>query len=111
MPNPTIETPNSQSEAPPLSPRSDGLTARLFAEIRRRPVRSLLIAAGTGYLTGGGLSTRFTARMLGTSVRTALQLAIVPLFIDALERAISNRGGPPVLLPPPNNSSHKEMHS
>jgi hypothetical protein len=111
MPIPTIDPPSFQGEAPPFPVRSDGLIARLFAEIRRRPVRSLLIAAGTGYLSGGGLSTRFTARMLGTGVRTALRLAIVPLFIDALERALTNRGGAPVLLPPPNNRIHKEMHS
>jgi len=109
MSTPTNEPPSFQGEA--LPDLSDGLIARLFAEIRRRPVRSLLIAAGTGYLSGGGLSTRVTARVLGTGVQTALRLAIVPLFIDAVERALSNRGGLPALLPSTNNRIHKEMHS
>ena len=111
MQNPTDGTPELETALPRIAERSEDLLLRLFGEIRRRPVRSLLIAAGTGYLTGGGLGTRFTARLLGVSARMALQMAIVPMLVDAVERALSNRSGHPTLLSPNRNNVHQEMHS
>ena len=111
MSNSTLETPAFEAELPRLAERSEDLLQRLFGEIRRRPMRSLLIAASAGYLTGGGLGTRFTARLLGVSARMALQVAIVPVLVDALERALSNRNGHSTLLPPNRNNVHQEMHS
>lgn len=108
----------SNTAQPPLDPEksspslfSEGTADRLLEEIRRRPVRSLLIAAGTGYLTGGGLGTRFTAQLLGVSARMALRLAIVPMFVSALERAMSNRTGHTLLPPSDRSNVQKEMHS
>jgi hypothetical protein len=110
MPNSTVETPELETALPELAQRSEDLLQRLFSEIQRRPVRSLLIAAGTGYLTGGGLGTRFTARLLGVGARMALQVAIVPVLVDAVERALE-RNGQSVPFSPNRNSVHKEMHS
>jgi len=110
MSNPTVETPELETALPELAQRSEDLLQRLFGEIRRRPVRSLLIAASAGYLTGGGLGTRFTARLLGVSARVALQVAIVPILVDAVERAL-DRNGQSALFSPNRNNVHKEMHS
>ncbi|HEX2658781.1 MAG TPA: hypothetical protein VHU40_10935 [Polyangia bacterium] len=106
----TTAEPPFFGDAPHLAERAEGYVERAFAEIRRRPVRSLLIAVGTGYLTGGGLGTAFTARLLGVSARMALRLAVFPLFVSAVEQAMANRSAT-VLLPPNRNNSNKEMHS
>jgi hypothetical protein len=69
-----------------LVPRE--LTNRLWAEIRRRPARSLGIALGAGYLAGGGIGTILTARLLGAGARIAMRLAFVPVLADGVERAL-----------------------
>jgi hypothetical protein len=58
----------------------------LVDQLRRRPGRTLVVALGTGYLLGGGLATKMTGSLLATVGRVTLRLAIVPLFLDALER-------------------------
>lgn len=69
-----------------LVPRE--LTTRLWAEIRRRPGRSLAIALGAGYLAGGGIGTILTARLLALGARAAMRLAFVPVLADGVERAL-----------------------
>lgn len=113
--DPGIDSPvlDAPIAAPPSSDYlREELGGRLFDEVRRRPARSLLVAAGTGFLAGGGLGTSFTARVLGSTARLALRLAIVPLFVDAFERALSTRAAGTIFLPPSNtNNVPKEMHS
>ena len=92
----------------PNSPGGGGI----FDEIRRRPIRSLLIAAGTGYLAAGGLATTLTSRVLGTGARLALRLAIVPLFVSAFERLLSpDVPTSSIASSRPDNNSHKEIQS
>ena len=43
----------------------------LSGRISRHPYQSLLIAAGVGYVLGGGLFTRFTYSVLRAGVRVA----------------------------------------
>lgn len=64
------------------------LEERFFGEIRRRPVRSVAMALGVGYLAGGGIGTILTARLLGIGARIAMRLAVVPLLADGVERAL-----------------------
>jgi len=68
-----------------------GWRDEMLAEIRRRPGRSLLVAVGTGYLAGGGLGTILTARLLSLGARIAMRLAIVPILVDGMERAVFDR--------------------
>jgi hypothetical protein len=89
----------------PGSPLREELGGRLFSEIRRRPARSLLIAAGTGFLAGGGLGASLTARVLGAAARVALRLSIVPVFVSALERAVSAPRSP-IFSPSTTNNIH-----
>ena len=115
MPDISSPSPASQVDGgkPPQSgsPWPQTLTDRFFAEVRERPLRSLLIAVGTGYLTAGGLNARLTGRVLGVTTQTALRLAVVPLLVNVIERAISNRSFRSFLPPPNRNNVHKEMHS
>jgi len=53
-------------------PRSFDLSAR----VREHPYQSLLIAAGVGYVLGGGLFTRLTLNVL----RTGLRVAAIPVI-------------------------------
>lgn len=70
-----------------------GETLDLRGRVERNPYRTLLMAAGIGYLLGGGLFTPLTARML----RFGMKLAALPLVKDELlgmaERAIDGMAG------------------
>lgn len=53
-------------------------------ELEERPYRVLGIAFGIGYLSAGGLFTRFTGRLVGLGIRAlvipASQIALTQLF-------------------------------
>lgn len=65
---------------------SDFLSA---LEARRRvhdhPYRALAAAVGVGYVLGGGLFTRLTARLLTVGTRVGAELATVPLLVKAAD--------------------------
>ena len=44
--------------------------------MRRRPYTTLSVAAGVGYVLGGGLATRFTVVLLGVATRLATAVAM-----------------------------------
>jgi hypothetical protein len=48
----------------------------LTGELERRPVRTLSIALGAGYLLGGGLFSRLTLRLASIGVRLALPVGL-----------------------------------
>ena len=52
-----------------------GLEGYLTEQVTRRPYTTLGVAAGIGYVLGGGLSSRLTAVVLGAATRLALALA------------------------------------
>lgn len=53
-----------------------GTTFDIRREVELHPYRSLLIAAGVGYVLGGGLFTPLTR----TALRIGLRVAVVPLL-------------------------------
>jgi len=54
----------------------DDMTTRVGAFARERPITSLAIAFGIGYVLGGGLFSRTTSRLLGVGARVyGLKLA------------------------------------
>ena len=61
----------------------------LAGRVNRAPIASVLIAAGIGYVLGGGLFSPFTARLL----RYGLRIAIIPLVKSQLESIVG--GAPP----------------
>ena len=57
---------------------------RLARETREHPGRSIALAVGVGYVLGGGLFSRLTARILGTGIRIALRTALLPFVTEGL---------------------------
>ena len=54
---------------------TDGVQRYLTAQVKQRPLSTLGVAAGVGYVLGGGLSARLTAMLLGAAARVATGLA------------------------------------
>jgi hypothetical protein len=57
---------------------------RLARQTREHPGRSVAIAVGIGYVLGGGLFSRLTARVLGMGIRIGLRTALLPFVTEAL---------------------------
>jgi hypothetical protein len=57
---------------------------RLAQETREHPGRSVAVALGVGYLLGGGLFSRLTARLVGTGIRIGLRTALLPFVTEGL---------------------------
>ena len=53
---------------------TDGVQRYLTAQVEQRPFSTLGVAAGVGYVLGGGLSSRLTAVLLATATRVATAL-------------------------------------
>ena len=58
----------------------------LTDQVRRRPYSTLGVAAGIGYVLGGGLSSRLTIVLLGAATRLATALAVRELAARILPR-------------------------
>lgn len=52
-----------------------GAQRYLSEQVEQRPYRTLGVAAGIGYILGGGLSSRLTVVLLGAATRLAMALA------------------------------------
>ena len=75
----------------PISKRASGTpkrvaawTDRVIRETQEHPGRSVAMAVGVGYVLGGGLFSRLTARILGTGIRTGLRVALLPFLTEGL---------------------------
>jgi ElaB/YqjD/DUF883 family membrane-anchored ribosome-binding protein len=53
---------------------TDGVQRYLTAQVKQRPFTTLGVAAGVGYVLGGGLSSRLTVVLLGAATRVASAL-------------------------------------
>jgi hypothetical protein len=71
---------------------TSSLQGYLTAQVQSRPYVTLGVAAGVGYVLGGGLGSRLTGALLGVATRVALAVAAREL------------GGPPS--PAPSSSVH-----
>ena len=58
----------------------------LTDQVKRRPYSTLGVAAGIGYVLGGGLSSRLTVVLLGAATRLATALAVRELGARILQR-------------------------
>ena len=54
---------------------TDDLERYLTEQVEQRPYTTLGVAAGVGYVLGGGLRSRLTAILLGAATRFAMALA------------------------------------
>jgi hypothetical protein len=53
-------------------------------EASERPGRTLALAVAAGYLVGGGVFSRLTARLVGLGVRIGLRMAVIPVVTQGL---------------------------
>lgn len=74
---------------------AEGLTALdLSGRMARHPYQTLLIAAGVGYVLGGGLFTRLTANVLRVGVRVGALPSVQRQLFALAEAAMSARAHP-----------------
>jgi hypothetical protein len=74
----------------------------LKGRMERNPYGTLLVAAGVGYVLGGGLLTRFT----GNVIKLGLRLMVMPMLKDELARFTETIGqGPAESEPLPDRTS------
>lgn len=64
----------------------------LVRQLEERPYETLLVAAGLGYVLGGGLFTPLTGRVVLVGLRAAV-LPLVQLGLEGLART-DGRNGP-----------------
>jgi hypothetical protein len=64
--------------------RLDAWTGRLVRETRKHPIRTVALALGAGFVLGGGLFSRLTARIVGAGLRIGFRVAAVPLMTQGL---------------------------
>jgi hypothetical protein len=62
----------------------ESLADKLVRQTREHPGRSVAMAVGLGYVLGGGLFSRLTARLLGTGIRIGLRTALLPFVTEGL---------------------------
>ncbi len=79
---------------------TDELGRYLTEQVEERPYATLGMAAGAGYVLGGGLRPRFTAVLLGAATRAVMALAVSevaawlsPDASASVEKAPSREGG------------------
>jgi ElaB/YqjD/DUF883 family membrane-anchored ribosome-binding protein len=65
---------------------TDGVQRYLTAQVEQRPFSTLGVAAGVGYVLGGGLSSRLTVVLLGAATRLVTVLAVRELGARILPR-------------------------
>ena len=59
-------------------------TLDIDGRVGRHPYGTIAAAVGIGYVLGGGLFSRLSARILGLGLRVGLRLAVLPLIKDEL---------------------------
>jgi len=64
--------------------QAGALADTLLRQTREHPVRSVAMAVGVGYVLGGGLFSRLTARIVGTGIRFGLRTALLPFVTEGL---------------------------
>lgn len=68
-------------------------TVDLEGRVQRHPYGMVLAAVGIGYVLGGGIFSRFTAKLLGTGLRLGVRLAAVPFIMDEVLGALGVGAG------------------
>ena len=76
------------------TPRDATRTLELRSRVNEHPYAALAAAAGVGYVLGGGLFTRLTARTVKLALRIGASLAVWPLLKKELARLREDARGP-----------------
>ena len=67
-----------------LGPQLSALRNRLDEETEQHPLRTVALAVGAGYVLGGGLFSKLSARLLGVGLRVGLRMAFIPFVTQSL---------------------------
>jgi hypothetical protein len=83
--------------------------ASLARQTRERPLRTVALTLGTGFLLGGGLFSPIAVRLLGAGVRLGVRFALLPMVAEGLAslagRALAQAGDPLDVSPKPGSES------
>ena len=77
----TTSTERVEAEA---APRFRHMRAEAVDHFRERPLLYTSLAAGAGFVLGGGLATATTLRVLRSSASLILQITVVPYLLTQL---------------------------
>ena len=81
---------DAEALAAAMQEAADSAQHYLTEQVARRPYRTLGVAAGLGYVLGGGLSSRLTTLLLGAATRLAMALAARELGARLLQDSSRN---------------------
>lgn len=70
-----------------------GLYHGLQQQIEEHPYETLAIAAGVGFVIGGGLMSKLGAKLVATGLRVGFASAVTPV-LNSLLQEVSNGGKP-----------------
>lgn len=59
-------------------------TLDIEGRVKRNPYGTLAAAIGIGYVLGGGLFSRLTARIVGLGLRVGIRVAAIPMIKDEI---------------------------
>jgi ElaB/YqjD/DUF883 family membrane-anchored ribosome-binding protein len=76
---------DAEALAATVQDATEGVQRYLTAQVEQRPFTTLGVAAGVGYVLGGGLSSRLTTVLLGAATRVAMTLAARELAARLLQ--------------------------
>jgi hypothetical protein len=81
-----MESPTSQfGQAAPALPPVRDLYRSLQISIEENPYGTLAVAAGIGFILGGGLFSRLGAKLVATAIRASLASAAQPVLQSVVE--------------------------
>jgi len=81
-----METSTSQfGQAAPAVPPVRDLYHSLQTRIEEHPYGTLAVAAGIGFILGGGLFSRLGAKLVATAIRVGLASAAEPVLQSVVE--------------------------
>lgn len=81
-----LESMSAQSIRHRDGSESEDLYLRMRDQVEEHPYRSLAIAAGVGFVLGGGLFSRTGGRLLATGLRVGLAAFAAPLASELVDR-------------------------
>jgi hypothetical protein len=85
--------------------------ASLARQTRERPLRTVALTVGAGFILGGGLFSPLTVRLAGAGVRLGVRFALLPMVAEGLAalagRALAQAGAPLDVSPKPDSESKK----
>lgn len=71
-------------------PEANDLYHRFYEQVTEHPYRTLAVAAGVGFVLGGGLLNRATGKLVATGLRMGMAAVVAPLAAQIVDQM---RGG------------------